>query len=150
MGTVNAQRTVLCPSLHAFFRSSFGKRWLSALGLVLLGAVATVITHPDGIEVMVLLVGIPLALLATIAVLYRVRARIWLEGDRVVWRKIVGHGSFPVAQVKAAFFDSAGPRFTIANRENRRLLRVHAALWSEDSLTTLARFVRGAIYGGDQ
>lgn len=103
-----------------------------------------VATHPDGIGVVAVLVGIPLALVATIAGLYRMRARICLEGERVVWQKIVGHGSFPIAQVKAAFFDSTGPLFVIANHENRRLLRIHAALWSEDSVATLTRFVQRA------
>jgi hypothetical protein len=117
---------------------------------VLLGAVVMVTTHPDGIGVMAVLVGIPLALLATIAGLYRVRARICLEGERVVWQKIVRHGSFPAAQVKAAFFDSTGPLFIIASYENRRLLRIHAALWSEDSVATLARFVQHAPKAGSE
>lgn len=143
----------LRPSFSRYLGAVRMRGGSSFVFLLIFVALVKLLAHPLASMVFLyIIVGGSLLIIAPV-VLYLTLARIRLEGNRVIWRALVRHGSFPIETVGrlevsdiSATFGMSDPVLIILDRQGHRLLRLRSSYWSEDALSALREFLNRRFY----
>lgn len=107
--------------------------------LALLSLTLRAVAHPAVEGPLVIFAASVIALIAILVALYSAIAMVTVTAETVTWRKLIRRGCFRKQDVAAFRYDFPGRHFIVGDRNGYRLLSLHTALWSSDSLEILSR-----------